>query len=310
MVFIAILDSVFWASNSIDRFRVWVLVHEVNSWPVSTALSVSAGLVFFDSPHAFLLSVSLLFAEIAIFVILVHFVSAAWASSFVESGSGLVVSSAGGIATAIALRAWLVCLRSGPSSNEKQPRHSHRLLARLWLSLSQISLTVAVDLPLPPLWAVVATWYIFLIVIVSWSCWATTDLSSGVSATLNRFILKKLNIMVVHCFLYVRNAWLEIPLFRLLSGSGVIPPYSAKLSLFTWVVLVILVRSSFVVSLGFMARLANPSRMSLSLVWSAFSCLKMSLKSDHKGWSCSSPSQSTTEDSHFCTGLRSELAKW
>jgi len=43
------------------------------------------------------------------------------------------------------------------------------------------------------------------------------------------------------------------------------------LSLITRVVRVILVRSSLVVSVGFMAKLDNPSRMSLSLVWTAYS---------------------------------------
>jgi hypothetical protein len=48
----------------------------------------------------------------------------------------------------------------------------------------------------------------------------------------------------------------------------------------TLVVRVILMRSSLVVSDGFMARLAHPSRMSRSFVWTAYSCLKMSLNSD------------------------------
>ncbi len=55
-----------------------------------------------------------------------------------------------------------------------------------------------------------------------------------------------------------------------------------------------------------MARFANPSRISLSLVWTAYSCLKISLKSDHRGWSCSSSSQID----HWWEPFSSRVPEW
>ncbi len=59
--------------------------------------------------------------------------------------------------------------------------------------------------------------------------------------------------MAVYCFLHWQNEAFEMPSFRSFSRSGVMAPYSAKPSLMTLVVCVILVRSLFVVSEGFMA---------------------------------------------------------
>ncbi len=68
----------------------------------------------------------------------------------------------------------------------------------------------------------VATWYIFLMVMVSWSCCSTTDLSSGVRAALNRFILKKLTHMASYCLKKVRNLAFEIPPLRSFLGYGIL----------------------------------------------------------------------------------------
>jgi hypothetical protein len=78
----------------------------------------------------------------------------------------------------------------------------------------------------------------------------------------------------------------------------------------TLVVLVMRVSSSLVVSLDFMAKFDNPSRINLSFVSTAYSCLKRSLKSDQTNLTFSSVFQSTMDDSHSLAGFRSELAKW
>ncbi len=76
------------------------------------------------------------------------------------------------------------------------------------------------------------------------------------------------------------------------------------------VVLVIRVSNSFVVSLDFMARFDNPSRINLSFVWTAYSCLNRSLKSDQTSLTFLSVFQSTMDDNHSRAGFRRELAKW
>ena len=78
----------------------------------------------------------------------------------------------------------------------------------------------------------------------------------------------------------------------------------------TLVVLVMRVSSSLVVSFGFMAKLDNPSRINLSFVWTAYSCLNRSLKSDQSSRTFSSVFQSTIDDNHSRAGFRRELAKW
>jgi hypothetical protein len=120
--------------------------------------------------------------------------------------------------------------------------------------------------------------YIFFTIMASGSCCDPTALTSGVKA-----VLKKLKIMAVYCLLIVREVWLKILWLMFLSGSRVMALELAKLFLIALTVWVILERSLFFVSFGFMAKLAYPSKISLSLVWTVFSCLKMSLKSDHKG---------------------------
>jgi hypothetical protein len=85
---------------------------------------------------------------------------------------------------------------------------------------------------------------------------------------------------------------------------------SLKLSLMTLVVLVMRVSSSFVVSLGLIAEFNNPSRINLSLVWTAYSCLKMSLKSDQSSLTFSSVFQLTIDDNHSRARFQRELAKW
>ena len=155
-----------------------------------------------------------------------------------------------------------------------------------------------------------ATWYIFLMVMVSCSCCATTDLSSGVRAALNRFILKKLTHMASYCLKKARNLAFEIPPLRSFWGYGILASYSSKLSLMTLVVLVMRESSLLVVSLGFMAKFDNPSRINLSFVWTVYSCLKRSLKSDQTSLTFSSVFQSTMDESHSRAGFRRELAKW
>jgi len=78
----------------------------------------------------------------------------------------------------------------------------------------------------------------------------------------------------------------------------------------TLVVLVMRVSSSLVVSFGFMAKFDNPSRINLSFVWTAYSCLNRSLKSDQSSRTFSSVFQSTIDDNHSRAGFRRELAKW
>jgi hypothetical protein len=109
----------------------------------------------------------------------------------------------------------------------------------------------------------VATWFILLMVMVSCSCCATTDLSSGVSAALKRFILKKLIHITSYCLRNLRKALLEIPPLTSLCGYGILASYSSKLSLMTRVVLVMHVSSSLVVSFGFMAKFDNPSSLGI-----------------------------------------------
>ncbi len=53
--------------DGVDGFCVRVLVHEVDSWLVSSSLCVSAWFVLLDLFPAFLLSVALDFAEVAEF---------------------------------------------------------------------------------------------------------------------------------------------------------------------------------------------------------------------------------------------------
>jgi len=77
----------------------------------------------------------------------------------------------------------------------------------------------------------------------------------------------------------------------------------------TQVVLVMRVSSSLVVSFGFMAKFYNPSRINLSFVWTAYSCLK-SLKSDQTSLTFSSVFQLTIDDNHSRAGFRRELVKW
>ncbi len=93
-------------------------------------------------------------------------------------------------------------------------------------------------------------------------------------------------------------------------GNGILASYYLKLSLMTRVVLVMRVSSSFVVSFGLMAKLDNPSRINLSLVWTAYSCLKRSLKTDQSSLTFSSVFQSTIDDNHSRAGFQREMGKW
>ena len=93
-------------------------------------------------------------------------------------------------------------------------------------------------------------------------------------------------------------------------GYGILALYSSKLSLMTPVVLVIQVSNSLVLSFGFMAKLDNPSRINLSFVWTVYSCLKRSLKSDQSSLTFSPVFQLTIDDNHSCAGFQRELAKW
>ncbi len=77
----------------------------------------------------------------------------------------------------------------------------------------------------------------------------------------------------------------------------------------TLVVLVMRVSSLLVVSFGFMAKLDNPSRINLSLFWTAYSCLNKSLKSDQTSLTFSSVFQLTIDDNHSRAGFQRELAK-
>jgi hypothetical protein len=86
--------------------------------------------------------------------------------------------------------------------------------------------------------------------------------------------------------------------------------HTSIVSFMTQTVRVILEMTSFVVSVGFIARLDNPSKINLSFVWTAYSCLKRSLKSDQRYQSCSSSSISTTDESHSRARFRRELVKW
>jgi hypothetical protein len=78
----------------------------------------------------------------------------------------------------------------------------------------------------------------------------------------------------------------------------------------TLVVLVIRVSSSLVVSLDFIAKFDNPSRINLSFIWTTYSRLKRSLKSDQTNLTFLSVFQSTMDESHSRAGFRRELAKW
>ncbi len=70
------------------------------------------------------------------------------------------------------------------------------------------------------------------------------------------------------------------------------------------------VSSLLVVSFGFMAKFDNPSRINLSYVWTAYSCLNKSLKYDKTNLTFSSVFQSMIDDNHSYAGFRRELAKW
>ena len=78
----------------------------------------------------------------------------------------------------------------------------------------------------------------------------------------------------------------------------------------TQVVLVMWVSSLLVVSFGLMAKFDNPSRINLSFVWTAYSCLNKSLKSDQTNLTFSSVFQLTIDDNHSRARFRRELAKW
>jgi hypothetical protein len=80
-------------------------------------MGISARFDFFDPSLAFFLPMPLLLAEVTIFVVPVHVISAASASSVVESGSGLVISSIGRVPL-VASIAWLICFQPGSSSIE------------------------------------------------------------------------------------------------------------------------------------------------------------------------------------------------
>ena len=116
--------------------------------------------------------------------------------------------------------------------------------------------------------------------------------------------------MASYCIRNLLNELLEIPQLPSLCRYGILASYSSKLSLMTRVVLVMRVSSSLVVSFGFMAKFDNPSRISLSFVWTAYSCLNRSLKSDQASLTFSSVFQSTIDDNHSCAVFRRELAKW
>ncbi len=129
-------------------------------------------------------------------------------------------------------------------------------------------------------------------------------------AALNKLILKKLIHIELYCLRKASKVQSEIPPLISLSGCGILASYLSKFSLITWVVLVMRVSSSLVVSFGFMAKFDNPSRMSLSLVWIAYSCLNRSLKSDQTNLTFSSVFQSTIDDNHSRARFLRELAKW
>ncbi len=78
----------------------------------------------------------------------------------------------------------------------------------------------------------------------------------------------------------------------------------------TQVVLVMWVSSSLVVSFGLMAKFDNPLSINLAFVWTAYSCLNKSLKSDQTNLTFSSVFQSTIDDNHSRAGFRREFAKW
>jgi len=67
--------------DGVDGLHLWILIHEVDPWPVGPSLCVSAGLVLLESFPAFLLSVPLDLAEVAEFAISIGVFSAIQVSS-------------------------------------------------------------------------------------------------------------------------------------------------------------------------------------------------------------------------------------
>jgi hypothetical protein len=81
IVIVIVQVFIFWVVDGIHRFGILVFVHQVNSGPVHLALGVVAGFVFLNLFPTFFLAMSLLFAEIAEFVVPIGFASIFCATS-------------------------------------------------------------------------------------------------------------------------------------------------------------------------------------------------------------------------------------
>ncbi len=281
--FINIQYFILWEIDCVYWFGILILLHEVDSWPVCSSLGIAARFVLLDSLPALILSMWLLLTEVAIFVVPVHVISTKWASSLVESGSCFVIPLIGRVSS-VALTARLICFQLGPSSIES----SHVIVVVLQFS-----------------------WGLFLSNFIHWGWLFALAFSLHCGGRL-------VHLFYCHGLLILLSNnrpefWGECSLeqvhFEEVEHHGGVLPLECPERI-VGVVQVILVSSSFVISIGFMAKLDNPSRMSLSLVWTAYSCLKISLKSNHKYQSCSSAFQSSTDDDHSRAGLQSQLAKW
>ena len=100
--------------DGVDRFG-FIFLHVVNLWPIGSSLSVPAWFIFSHPLPAFLLSVSLNFAKVAVFAIPVAVVSVSGIASSVESG---LIASASGVEISSVLSTGLIVFGSGPSSVE------------------------------------------------------------------------------------------------------------------------------------------------------------------------------------------------
>jgi hypothetical protein len=70
-------DSDIFVVDGVDGFGVWVLIHKVDPWPVSSSLCISAWSFLLNPFQAFLLSVPLDLAEVAEFPVSVVVASSA-----------------------------------------------------------------------------------------------------------------------------------------------------------------------------------------------------------------------------------------
>ena len=97
--------------DGVDRFG-FIFLHVVNLWPIGSSLSVPAWFIFSHPLPAFLLSVSLNFAKVAVFAIPVAVVSVSGIASSVESG---LIASTSGVEISSVLSTGLIVFGSGPS---------------------------------------------------------------------------------------------------------------------------------------------------------------------------------------------------